>query len=260
VSAPRQGRADRGAAAADLAPGLAGAAPAANRWARLTWQAGDPRSLAAALAARLGVVAEDSDDGTWRIDLGGEPLDVVPWRREGPRDMPSPEGRLMLEPIDGGGPVPEPVDGARLSLAGIAWCTVELDRAEAELEPWLLPADRAMGDGDGPVDPHLGARTRRRRTAVLPGRAIVFAEPSTEGRLAASLARDDEGPCALYIAPSAGLAAWVAEARRRAVTVSARRPGPLGEAAILPGRVMAGPHLLMVEAVAMPASPGTINP
>ena len=166
----------------------------------------------------------------------------------------------MLEPIDGGGPAPVPAPGAPLALAGIAWSTVELDRAEAELEPWLLPAERSMGDGDAPVDPHLGARARRRRTAVLPGAAIVLAEPATEGRLAASLARDDEGPCALYLVPAGGLAAWVAAARRRGVAVSARRPGPLGDAVLLPGRVMAGPHLLLVEAVAMPASPGTIAP
>jgi hypothetical protein len=184
---------------------------------------------------------------------------VVPWLQEAPRDVPSLEGRLVLEPIDSGAPAPAPVPGASLSLAGLAWSTVDLDRAEADLDPWLLPRDAASGDGDAPDDPHLGARARRRRTTALPGGTLVLVEPRTEGRLAASLARDDEGPCALYLAPSAGLAEWTAVARRRGVRVSARRPGPLGPAVLLPGRSLAGPHLLMVEAVPTALGPSTID-
>ena len=235
-------------------------AAATARWARLTWQAGDPAWLAERLAARLGLQADALANGACRLDLGGEALEVVPWLREGPRDDPSPEGRLMLEPIPGGGP--ELVSGARarLALAAIAWSAVELDRAEAELDPWLAPADAARGDGDAAPDPHLGARTRRRRTRALPGGTLVLAEPATEGRLAASLARDGEGPCALYLAASAGLDAWVAEARARGVRVSARRPGPLGPAVLLPGAAVAGPHLIIVGPLATGASASTIAP
>ncbi len=237
-----------------------GGAPAGTRWARLTWQAGDPAGLAVTLARRLDVAARPLGPDAWALSLGGDRVEVVPWRAEGERDVPSPEGRLVFEPIEGGGPVPLPVSGSPLALVGVAWSTVELDRAEAELDPWLLAPDGARGDGDAPEDPHLGASARRRRTAALPGGTLVLAEPSTEGRLAASLARDGEGPCALFLAPSAGLAAWVADARRRGVQVSARRPGPMGSAVLLPGRSVAGPHLLIVEAVAMPPGPSTIAP
>lgn len=240
---------------------------APSRWARLTWQAGDPAALATELSRRLGVPAvrvgdelSDLHGETWRLDLGGEPVDVVPWRREGPRDDPTAEGRLVLEPVPGGGPVPTPIPGAPLALVGIAWSTVELDRAEADLDPWLFEADPALGDGDTLADPHLGAHTRRRRTNALPGGLLVLAEPSTEGRLAASLARDSEGPCALFLQPSSGLDAWMAEARTRGVQVSARRRGPLGVAVLLPGRIVAGPHLLIVEAPATGPQRSTIAP
>lgn len=217
------------------------------RWAQLTWQAGDPDAFAASLGRRLGLAPHEVDGGAWRLDLGGEPLDIVPWRSEGPRDNPTAGGRLVLEPISGGGPAPVLAAEAPLALAAIAWATVELDRAEDELGPWLADADAHAGDGAAPDDPHLGGRTRRRRTAALPGGTLLLAEPSTEGRLAASLARDGEGPCALYLRPGVGLDAWIAGARARGVQVSARRPGPLGQAVLLPGTVFAGPHILLVE-------------
>jgi len=225
-----------------------------GRWARLTWQVEDPAAWAAALGRRLGLAPEPLDGVAWRLGLGGEPLDVVPWLREGSNDHPHAEGRLVFEPVSGGGAAPGQVPGAGLALVGVAWSTVELDRAEAELDPWLLARDPALGDGDAAADPHLGARTRRRRTDALPGGALVLAEPNTEGRLAASLARDGEGPCALYLAPAGGLDAWVAGARARNLQLSARRPGPLGPALLLAGRTVAGPHILVVQA----AEPSTI--
>jgi hypothetical protein len=242
-------------ASAPTSPGAA--APAdTSRWARLTWQAGDPAAWSKTLGERLGLKAKRLEGGAFRFDLGGEPLDIVPWQREGPKDEPSAEGRLVFEPISGGGAAPSARAKAALALAAVAWSTVELDRAEADLDPWLAPADTAVGDGDALADPHLGAHARRRRTAALPGGTIVFSEPSTEGRLAASLARDGEGPCALYLEAATGLAAWVAEARARHVQVSARRPGPLGPAVLVAGRTVAGPHILVVE----PRETSTIAP
>lgn len=222
-------------------------APDTSRWARLTWQAGDPAAWAATLVKRLGIEAIALEGDVWRLDLGGEAVDIVPWQREGPKDEPTQEGRLVLEPISGGGPAPMRRADAPLALVAVAWSTVELDRAETDLDPWLAPAEAEHGDGDALADPHLGAHTRRRRTGALPGGTIVFAEPNTEGRLAASLARDGEGPAALFLAPSAGLDAFVAGARARHVQVSARRPGPLGPAVLVAGRVVAGPHILVVE-------------
>lgn len=233
-----------------------------TRWARLTWQAGEPASLVADLERRLGVPGEAAPGGAWWIRLGDEALEVVPWLSEGPRDLPAAGGRLVLEPIEVGAQeaAPAPAVDAPLSLAGVVWATVELDRAEAELHPWLEPSDPELGDGDAHADPHLGAHARLRRTSALPGGTLILAEPSTEGRLAASLARDGEGPCALVVRPSAGLDTWLAAARERGVQVSARRRGPLGPAVLLPGPTVAGPHVLVVDVPAPARRASTIAP
>ena len=186
------------------------------------------------------------------------------WRREAPDEDPHAGGRLVFEPVeigaaDAGEAADEAADRATdeatgrpavgeairanptLRLAGVCWATVELDRAEAELGPWLGPAT-APRDG---TEPHLGARTRARASRGLPGPVLVLAEPVTEGRLAASLARDGEGPCALYLDPVDGLDAWLAGAALRGVAVSAIRRGPLGRSVLIAGRP-SGPHLVVV--------------
>jgi hypothetical protein len=237
--------------------------------ARLRWQAGDPVALSAGLRLRLGIgratgTGRAADAGT-RFMLGDDVLEVVPWRREGEGDEPRGDGRLVFEPVfeelaagvDG---ADDPGAPALLMLAGVAWATVDLDRAADELGPWLLPADDGTVDGDEPL---LGARTRCRRTTALPGSVIVLAEPSTEGRLAASLARDGEGPCAVYLHPAEGLDAWVERARGRGVTVSARRKGSLGPCVLVPGAATAGPHVIVVARRGPPSHgrrPGTIAP
>jgi hypothetical protein len=232
-------------------------------WARLTWQAQDPAALAADLERRLGpgAAARPGLQGERVIRVGGGDLHVVPWRREAADDEPHPGGRLVFEPVDPGADdlaASDDGDPGRavallaappFRLAGVGWATIDLDRAEAELDPWLEPASggpeggRSAGDG---TEPHLGARTRVRRSPGLPGEALVLAEPVTEGRLAASLARDGEGPCALYLEPLAGLAAWLAAAAARGVDVSPVRPGPLGPSVLLAGRPT-GPHLVVVD-------------
>lgn len=78
------------------------------------------------------------------------------------------------------------------SLVGIGWATVDTERTLADL-----------GDGTGLAfgpeteEPDLGARAR---VAWTGGVAIVVLEPSTEGRLAAALARRGEGVVCLYVA------------------------------------------------------------
>jgi hypothetical protein len=247
-------------------------------WASLTWQAADPSALAADLERRLGTPARANvrAAGAWVLGFGGTDLEIVPWRREAPDDDPHAGGRLVFEPVDRpeAAEPDEPVDRhepvepddairaipARLGLrlVAVAWATVELDRAEQELDPWLGPAAEPPS---GP-EPHLGARTRTRRSAGLPGAWLVLAEPVSEGRLAASLARDGEGPCALYLEPAEGLATWIAGARRRGVAVSPVRSGPLGDA-VLVGGVASGPHLVIVDRPAPSAvsrSGSTITP
>ncbi len=214
-------------------------------WARLTWQAEHPERLAADLARRLGADASPHDwqEGSFAISLGNATLEVVPWRRESPSDDPLAGGRLVFEGVPGGLAKPALAELPPIVLAGVGWATVELDRAESELAEWL--AGEAPDPADDAADPILGARARLRLADGLPGEEIVLLEPSTEGRVAASLVRDGEGPCALYVHPAGGLDAWLAAAREpgrrdehgRARAVRAvgprrrrpsRRPAPAG--------------------------------
>jgi hypothetical protein len=232
-------------------------------WARLTWQAPDPAALAVDLERRLGpgTAAHRGFAGERVIRIGGGDLHVVAWRREAADDEPQRGGRLVFEPVDQGADYFAAIDdggepGREVALApppfrlaGVGWATVDLDRAEAELDPWLESApdgrevSRTAGDG---TEPHLGARTRVHRSPGLPGEALVLAEPVTEGRLAASLARDGEGPCTLYLEPAAGLEAWLVAAASRGLSVSPIRPGPLGLSVLLAG-IPTGPHLVVVD-------------
>jgi hypothetical protein len=267
-----------------------------TRWARLTWQAADPETLAGDLGRRLGMTPSRlAGPPPWfAIRLGDADLELVPWHPEGPDDRPQAGGRLVLEPIPGGsadGPDrAADAPGERLEtgmprvllvLAGIAWATVELDRAAAELAPWLIPPQRRTAEyrsdepgpdrtphGQPPVDPHLGALTRVLGSRGLPGEVVVLAEPATEGVVAGSLARHGEGPFAIYLRASAGLDDWVAAARSRGVTVSPRLRGPLGPSVLIPGRgtgrdAITAPQIIIVDAPSdgSASTPGvTINP
>ena len=217
-------------------------------WARLTWQAEDPERLAADLAGRLGAESSRHDwqELAFAISLGAATLEVVPWRRESPSDDPLPGGRLVFEGVPGGLAKPAPAEPPPFDLAGVGWATVELDRAESELEAWL--AGDAADPADDVADPILGARARLRVADGLPGEQIVLLEPTTEGRIAGSLVRDGEGPCALYVHPAGGLDAWLELARERGVGTSAVEAGPFGRAVLVAGSPVAGPHLLIVDA------------
>jgi hypothetical protein len=217
-------------------------------WARLTWQAEHPERLAADLERRLGAV---SSAHAWQeqaiaIPLGNATLEVVPWRRESPTDDPLPGGRLVFEGVPGGLARAAPAELPPLALAGVGWATVELDRAETELAEWL--AGEAPDPADDVADPILGARARLRVADGLPGEEIVLLEPTTEGRVAGSLVRDGEGPCALYVHPAGGLDAWLQRARERGVGTSPVEAGPFGRSVLVAGGPVAGPHLLVVDA------------
>jgi hypothetical protein len=116
------------------------------------------------------------------------------------------------------------------------WATVDLDRAEEEL--------RALVVVGGPFEEAtrselLGARCRRARVAD-PGASdgepswLVVLEPDTEGRLAAFLARHDEG--------------WAATWAVGEEDASQARPGPLGPETLSAGRPASGPFRLLVAA------------
>jgi hypothetical protein len=126
----------------------------------------------------------------------------------------------------------------------VGWATVELDRAAAELTAELdLSPD---GFRAGSASPVLGARCLVAK-ALLPGRlTLALLEPSTEGRLAASLARFAEGPAVV----------WLAEPRLSAGLTGGRAPGgelptaevgPFGAERLILGGPRHGPYWLVLD-------------
>lgn len=121
--------------------------------------------------------------------------------------------------------------------------TVELERALGELG--RSPEDAAAAR----TDPHLGASV-----VVIEagdGTRIALAEPSTEGRLAASLARHDEGPVGRYAALATGESLDAFRRRATAAGIGLSRPadGPFGPSVLVLGSPITGPHLIVVEPV-----------
>jgi len=126
----------------------------------------------------------------------------------------------------------------------LGWATVELDRASLE-----LGAELGIQPGQfipAAPTPALGARCRMAQDVVPTGVALVILEPSTEGRLAASLARRGEGPAAVWLAV-ASLPEAVTTLRRTGVATSVPGIGPLGRECLLHDRPIHGPHRLVVE-------------
>ena len=137
----------------------------------LAWQTREPdrvRALLAAVGFRDGRVVQMTVAGL-AIVLVRTPA-RPPWSRPGWRPVAPPDG--PTGPAHGCGP-----SAGRRSTAGDA-------RPRSRRLPAPLPEDTLLG---------------ARATASDDPR-IVLLEPSTEGRLAATLARHGEGPAALYLA------------------------------------------------------------
>ena len=142
-----------------------------------------------------------------------------------------------------------PVDGL-----AVGWATVDLDRAAAEASPGRSTVPL-------PDDDLLGARClaaeapAHEPTADTP--ALVLLEPSTEGRLAASLARHGEGPIAVYLlVPARTIDRLRVVAPASGVHLSRPAAGPFGRAVLVLDGPPSGPHLIVAEAAAR----GTIGP
>ena len=134
-------------------------------------------------------------------------------------------------------------DGATRVLA-VGWATVELERAVSELAA-ELDMDAATF-AEAPPSAALGARCWIAGSLDRSVGDVMLAvlEPSTEGRIAAALARWDEGP----------VVAWYATTDR-AVVPEAAPAGPFGPERMVGGDPLTGPHRLLVAAGA-----GTIAP
>ena len=118
-------------------------------------------------------------------------------------------------------------DSVGLPVIALGWATVDTDRATAELLEY------------GPFEPApdetlIGARCRVGSPAAI---RVAILEPNTEGRLAATLARHDEGPAVL----------WVAGLPPHDVRLSTPAPGPFGRERLVLGAPLGGRHLLIVE-------------
>jgi len=120
----------------------------------------------------------------------------------------------------------------------LGWATVDLDRAARQLVARL--------PGSGPLDPAppdalLGARCLLGPLVGLPGAPsdlrLAVLEPSTEGRLAATLARRGEGPAAVWVELDGSVAG----------PLSRTGAGPFGPERLLLGGPAHGPHLLIVS-------------
>ncbi|MEO5883899.1 MAG: hypothetical protein ABIQ58_00065 [Candidatus Limnocylindrales bacterium] len=129
-------------------------------------------------------------------------------------------------------------------LLAVGWATVELDRAAATLLPLLVPGATFA---DAAPCGHLGAWCRIGRADRGPGGEagafVILMEPSTEGRLAATLARHGEGWWATWET------GWSRDrpADANAIRASQVRPGPLGPEWLALGSPVGGPHRLLVE-------------
>ena len=147
------------------------------------------------------------------------------------------------------------------ALDAIGWATVDLDRAAAELAPLLAAGSDYRA---APDSVHLGARCRIGRMAndAWPSgapppaasdgrpraRYVVLLEPSTEGRLAATLARHGESWCATWVLADANLTTEAERPGEGARPRSASRGGPFGPERLILGGPIAGPHRLLVMA------------
>jgi hypothetical protein len=146
------------------------------------------------------------------------------------------------------------VDAADLRTVAEIWATVDLERALAELRTGSeTAAPRAADMLDTIEDPLLGARVLLVSTAD--GGRIALAEPSTEGRLAAALARHGEGYVGTYLEVPVDLDLVGARAAAANVPLGRAETGPFGRSVVvLPDR-HSSEHLILVERPAVPSPP-----
>ena len=134
------------------------------------------------------------------------------------------------------GPQPGPHPNGAEDVLAIGWATVDRERFVAALG---LGAVEQLPD-----DPHLGAFVVRHG---LTRPATLIVEPSTEGRLAATLARSGEGPTAIYLGLGpGGVEAFAAATRLGGVAATTVRPGPLGRSVVLEGGRVWDPAVVLV--------------
>jgi hypothetical protein len=138
------------------------------------------------------------------------------------------------------------------------WATVDLERSLAGLRTPTATASAGANPDPGTIDPPHAAEDPLLGARVLvlttdDGRRIALAEPSTEGRLAGTLARHGEGHIGAYLESPFGLAVVATRAVAANVRLSRFEIGPFGRSVlVLPGRDSSR-LLILVERPAVPS-------
>jgi hypothetical protein len=125
-----------------------------------------------------------------------------------------------------------------LRTLAVIWATVELERA-------LRDAGSPPVHRQPVVDRLLGARVLLVKAADSGG-PVALAEPSTEGRLAATLVRHGEGPAGRYVLAPASIETVRHRAAAAGVAVTRSGSGPFGPSVLVLGGPVGGPHLIVV--------------
>ncbi len=149
-------------------------------------------------------------------------------------------------------------DASTVRILARIWGTVDMERALDELRAGAAPGpalDRPIGaDPSGAVaDPLLGAMV-----LILPSRdgpSIALAEPSTEGRLAATLARRGEGHSGSYLMAPFDLGRLRMLAAAAGARLSRPEVGPFGVAVVVLGDRIGGSLVVLVQPAAVPSRP-----
>ena len=142
-------------------------------------------------------------------------------------------------------PVVERLTGNRARRV-TGWATVELDRAEREVAAGFASSGQTSAR-DVADDALLGARCRL--VSLGPGeRQLLLLEPSTEGRIAASLARFGEGPVVVYlILAGEQFGELVMAAGTAGLLLSTEANGPFGRQRLVAGGSPWGAHLCVAQ-------------
>ena len=118
-------------------------------------------------------------------------------------------------------------------MVAVGHATLDLDQAVAQ-----------PNIGNAADEPLLGARCRIVYSTTGPW--VLLLEPSTEGRLAASLARYGQVPVAEYLTIATHDETTVAAASA-GIALSPPAVGPLGNERLVLGNRPWGPHLILLE-------------
>jgi hypothetical protein len=141
--------------------------------------------------------------------------------------------------------------GRSLRTLPVIWATVDMERALVEFG--LSPA-RAAAAVD---DPLLGARVLVLGQGDV-DTAIALAEPSTEGRLAATLARHGEGPAGRYVGVPIDLDEIRTLAAAAGIAISRPAGGPFGPEVLVLAAGLGGRSLVLVDASGVLVDPAAV--